>query len=156
MTEAKPNPFDISPDTQPLPKTDSKVVETPEDKVGTKQDKPAKPKTKKPVARRTKEEKLQDDLDAARKLLAEHEGESQSENYDETNAESVDFNSVDFEKYPLSAVSGTVSGVVKLSNGAVPILEISLIGWVGDAPLSIRAEEITDVESVLRQLRKLV
>ena len=39
---------------------------------------------------------------------------------------------------------------------AVPILEIALIGWVGEAPVSIAAEQIGDVEKILKDLRKAV
>src|SRR5690606_20806855 len=97
-----------------------------------------KPKPKK--ARRTK---AQIEADKAAEEEAERaEGEESG----------IDFNEVDFDKYPLSAVSGQVTGVIKL-NGAVPILEIALIGWVGEAPVSIAAEQIGDVEKILKDLR---
>src|SRR5690606_3634354 len=107
-----------------LPKTDTKVVETPEDKAGTKKDKPAAPKRPRKQAPKKDEPE-----------------------------EAPDFNAVDFEAYPLSAVSGQVTGVIKL-NGAVPILEIALVGWVGEAPVSNAASDIKDVEKVLADLRK--
>lgn len=67
--------------------------------------------------------------------------------------EKLSFNEIDFGQYPLSAVSGQVTGVIKL-NGAVPILEIALVGWVGEAPVSIAADQIEDVEKILADLRK--
>ena len=43
--------------------------------------------------------------------------------------------------------------MVKL-NGAVPVLEVALVGWIGEAPVSVAADQIGDVEKVLKDLRK--
>lgn len=153
MTDAKKNPFDIEPDAAVLPKTDNKVVETDEVKAGTKQDKNTKPvaaqspakesdDTEKPKKTRRSKEQIAADK-AAADAAKEAEGIESDINFDE----------VDFDKYPLSAVSGQVTGVIKL-NGAVPILEVALIGWIGEAPVSIAASDIKDVEKVLADLRK--
>ena len=151
---AEKNPFDIDPDEKVTPKTDNKVVETPEDKAGTKQDKPTEPvsvdppveKDDKPEPKKSRRTKAQIEADkAAEQAAKDAEGQDAK----------IDFNEVDFDKYPLSAVSGQVTGVIKL-NGAVPILEIALIGWVGEAPVSVAAEQIGDVEKILKDLRKAV
>lgn len=130
---AEKNPFDIEIDEKVKPKTDNKVVETPVEK--------DEPKPKK--ARRTKAQIEADK--AAEQAAKDAEGQGAE----------IDFNEVDFSKYPLSAVSGQVTGVIKL-NGAVPILEIALVGWVGEAPVSIAATQIGDVEKILKDLRKSV
>ena len=142
MTDKK-NPFDIDLDEKVEPKTDNKVVETAPEKAGTEQDETAPAAEEKPKkrTRRTKEE-----IEAAK---AVEDGQKQSEGADPK----MSFNDVDYEKFPLSAVSGQVTGVVKL-NGAVPILEIALVGWVGEAPVSVAADQIGDVEQVLKDLRK--
>lgn len=150
---AEKNPFDIDPDEKVTPKTDNKVVETPEDKAGTKQDKPTEPVAaqspakeadEKPKPKKARRTKAQIEADkAAEQAAKDAEGQDAK----------IDFNEVDFDKYPLSAVSGQVTGVIKL-NGAVPILEIALIGWVGEAPVSVAAEQIGDVEKILKDLRK--
>lgn len=151
MTEAKQNPFDIEPDAKVEPKTDGAVVETAPEKAGTKQDKPTEPVSfdppaKKEPAPKKRTRRTKAELEAAK---AVEDGKKQAEGVDAK----ISFSEVNYEKFPLSAVSGQVTGVVKL-NGAVPILEIALIGWVGEAPVSVAADQIGDVEKVLAELRK--
>ena len=61
----------------------------------------------------------------------------------------------DFDQYPLSATHGDVVGTVAL-NGAVPVLKLALVGWIGEEPMVIRAEDARDLEKVLKDLRKQV
>ena len=61
----------------------------------------------------------------------------------------------DFDQYPLSATHGDVIGTVAL-NGAVPVLKLALVGWIGEEPMAIRAEDAGDLEKVLKDLRKQV
>ena len=61
----------------------------------------------------------------------------------------------DFDQYPFSATHGDVVGTVAL-NGAVPVLKLALVGWIGEEPMAIRAEDARDLEKVLKDLRKQV
>jgi len=54
---------------------------------------------------------------------------------------------------PVNAQSGNLNGVVKRYAGRT-IAEISIEHWVGVAPLSILAEELDDLEKVIKELRK--
>lgn len=139
-------------------KTDDEVRVPEPDKAGTAgtQSKPA-------AVSRTSEEKAQTSTDKAddkprkkRRTKAEIEAAKaveQGEALQDGEQDDAGFGEVDFEKYPLSATSGQVTGVVKL-NGAVPVLEIALVGWIGEAPVSVAASQISDVEKVLKDLRK--
>lgn len=57
------------------------------------------------------------------------------------------------DKLPLNAESGNVQGVIKVHNG-LPIAQIGLKFWVGEIPLSVRADELADIENVITALRK--
>lgn len=169
---AKTNPFDTEDTVKP--KQTPEVVETPEDKAGTAQDKPAdapettlhadgtrtdpaedakkaeeqkKAETKPKKKRRTKAE-----IEAAK---AAKEGVEPSLTSGVESVDSpVDFNALDFEKLPLSFTSGNVTGSVVLNQGAVPILQIALVNWIGEPPVSIAAEQLGDVEKVISELKK--
>jgi len=109
--------------------------------------------------RRTKEEKKADDIDAAKKLLESNGYRTSEVTEDETpdvveHESPVDFSTVDFEKLPLSAVSGTIAGTISLNQGAVPILQVGLTNWIGEPPVSIAASQLGDVEHVLNELKK--
>lgn len=73
-----------------------------------------------------------------------------------TKKKSVDFGQVGHDKYPLSAVSGQVSGVIETNHSAVPVLNLSLVGWVGVPPLQLVADGgFDDVRKVLDTLEEL-
>lgn len=57
------------------------------------------------------------------------------------------------DKLPVNAQSGNLNGVVKRYAGRT-IAEVSINHWVGVAPLSILAEELEDLEKVIKELRK--
>lgn len=86
-----------------------------------------------------------------RRTKAEIEADKAAE-AEEHKEPDYDFNQLPYEAFPLSAVSGNVTGVVKV-NGAVPVFELALIGWIGEAPVSIAASEIDDVLDVIQQLK---
>lgn len=54
---------------------------------------------------------------------------------------------------PLNAESGNVQGVIKVHNGQA-IAQIGLKFWVGEIPLSVLADELSDIENVVAELRK--
>lgn len=60
-----------------------------------------------------------------------------------------------FDQYPFSATHGDVVGTVAL-NGALPVLKLALVGYIGEEPMAIRAEDAQDLEKVLKDLRKQV
>lgn len=60
-----------------------------------------------------------------------------------------------FDQYPFSATHGDVVGTVAL-NGALPVLKLALVGFIGEEPMAIRAEDAQDLEKVLKDLRKQV
>ena len=70
-------------------------------------------------------------------------------------AEDEILHTADFDQYPFSATHGDVIGTVVL-NGAVPVLKLALVGWIGEEPMVIRAEDARDLEKVLKDLRKQV
>lgn len=125
-----------------------------------KQDKAEKAEEKSAASgRRTKEQKLNDDIESAKSLLGGN-GYNVSEITEEPTQDlvekesPVDFDAVDFEKYPLSASSGQVVGTVSLNQGAVPIVQIGLMNWIGEPPVSLAASQLGDIEEVLSELKK--
>lgn len=54
---------------------------------------------------------------------------------------------------PIAANSGDIQGLVKVRHG-IRLLELSIAGWIGDAPVTILAEQASDVERVISELRK--
>ena len=66
----------------------------------------------------------------------------------------ADFGAAVSKKGVLSAVSGIVSGTVDANQVAVPVLRLSLVGWVGTAPLEVTADSIGDIRKVLDELEK--
>lgn len=66
----------------------------------------------------------------------------------------ADFGAAVSKKGVLSAVSGIVSGTVDANQVAVPVLRLSMVGWVGTAPLEVTADSIGDIRKVLDELEK--
>lgn len=58
------------------------------------------------------------------------------------------------DKGVLSAVSGQVVATVDMNQVAVPVLRVSMVGWVGTAPLELTADSISDIRKVLDELEK--
>lgn len=142
MTAAKKNPFDDESDDKVEPKTDNKVVETPEDKAGTAQDKPADASDKVQNADGTKAEPKKA---PAKKTTAAKKT---------TTKKKVDFGALNLES-PLSAVDGQITGTVTTNDTAVPILKLSLVGWIGNDPLTVPAETgFDEIRKVLDELEK--
>ena len=153
MTEKKlldENPF--SDDTKAPAVDEAKAPEkkTSESKPKAETKKDEKTSEGEAPKRRTKEEKLADDIAAAKALLKEHgEGHGSKGDYDE-----VDFAPAvqAAENGVLSAVSGIVTGTIDSNSVAVPVLRLSMVGWIGSAPLEIAASTINDVRKVLDDL----
>lgn len=59
----------------------------------------------------------------------------------------------DFSKLPVSATVGQVVASVEEYAGR-PVLSLSLVGWVGDAPFKLLAADAGEIEQVLDELRK--
>lgn len=103
--------------------------------------------------RRTKEEKLADDIAEARALLSENGFTVESDEDAEPKKKGkTDFLAAVAKKGVLSATSGMVSATVDQNQVSVPVLRVSLIGWVGSAPLELEASAIDDVRAVLDEL----
>lgn len=64
-----------------------------------------------------------------------------------------DFATVPYTAYPMSAVSDRVVGAIRLGPNASPIVELSLLGWVGPPGLVISGNQLDDLEKVLIELR---
>lgn len=60
---------------------------------------------------------------------------------------------VDLSKLPISATVGEVVGTIKEYAGNA-VLELSLKGWVGDAPFKVLASDAKTIEQVLGELRR--
>lgn len=60
---------------------------------------------------------------------------------------------VDLHKLPIAVAVGQITATVEAYAGNA-VLALSLVGWVGDAPLKIRAEDISDIEDALESLRE--
>lgn len=58
------------------------------------------------------------------------------------------------KKGVLSASSGQVTATIDSNAVAVPVLRMSMIGWVGAAPLEVTADSISDIRKVLDELEK--
>lgn len=58
----------------------------------------------------------------------------------------------DFSKLPVAVTVGQVTATVEEYAGR-PVLALSLVGWVGDAPLKILAADIGELEQALAELR---
>lgn len=58
----------------------------------------------------------------------------------------------DFGKLPLAVTVGQITASVEEYAGR-PVLSLSLVGWVGDAPLKILAADVGEVEQALAELR---
>lgn len=71
-----------------------------------------------------------------------------------TRKKKVDFNKAVSEKGVLSASSGQVSAVIDMNHVAVPVLKVSMVGWVGPDPLVLEASAIADIRKVLDELEK--
>jgi hypothetical protein len=163
MTAAKkPNPFE---EEVPKTKTDNDVVETPEDKAGTAKDKPAdapkdiqnadgsksepEPEKKPTEQKAARKRRTKAEIEAAKAAEAGAEAETK-----QVEVETNTFDQLDFEKLPLSAVSGQIVGSVSLNSASVPTLSVALQNWIGEPPVSIAASQIGDVEKVLAELKK--
>lgn len=66
----------------------------------------------------------------------------------------ADFNKAVSDKGVLSASSGQVTATIDMNQVAVPVLRVSMIGWVGTAPLELTADSISDIRKVLDELEK--
>lgn len=60
---------------------------------------------------------------------------------------------VDRSKLPVSVASGDVIATIK-EYANRPVLELSLVGWVGDVPFKVLATDIPKIEQVFAELRK--
>lgn len=60
------------------------------------------------------------------------------------------------DKGVLSAQAGLVQGTVDSNMVSVPILRLSTVGWIGQAPLEIVAEDIDDLREVLDELESQI
>lgn len=69
-------------------------------------------------------------------------------------AKKVDFDKAVSDKGVLSATSGQVTATVDMNQVAVPVLRVSMVGWVGTAPLELTASSIDDIRKVLDELEK--
>lgn len=58
----------------------------------------------------------------------------------------------DHSKLPVAVTVGQISASVEEYAGR-PVLSLSLVGWVGDAPLKILAADIGDLEQAIAELR---
>jgi len=71
-----------------------------------------------------------------------------------TRKKKVDFNKAVAEKGVLSASSGQVAATIDMNHVAVPVLKVSMLGWVGPDPLTLEATAIADIRKVLDELEK--
>lgn len=116
---------------------------------------PVSDAAKEPVKRRTKEEKLADDIEEAKTLLVENgyavieDGKPGGVPEGTPDDEFV----VDAEKLPVNAFSNDVFGEIILHNGN-PVLNIAPGRWVGPAPLQLGASQVRDLQKVLHDLEK--
>lgn len=58
----------------------------------------------------------------------------------------------DFGKLPVAVTVGQITATVEEYAGR-PVLALSLVGWVGDAPLKILAADVGELEQALAELR---
>lgn len=159
-TAAKPaaNPFEEEdkPKGQTLPKTvedekgsslpvdDSKKASEPSSEPKTEAAAPVGNPDKDPTPKTTRKRRTKAQIEADNKAK---DGESSGD---------LDFNQVDFEKYPLSAVSNQVVGSISVNAGAVPVISIAGMNWIGEAPIFFAASQIGDIEKVIADLKKQV
>lgn len=66
----------------------------------------------------------------------------------------ADFAAAVSKKGVLSASSGQVTATIDSNAVAVPVLRMSMIGWVGAAPLEVTADSISDIRKVLDELER--
>lgn len=57
------------------------------------------------------------------------------------------------DKLPLNASAGQIEGAVRMHNG-LPVAFLNLKGWIGDPPIAVLADELSDIEEVIASLRK--
>lgn len=134
---------------------------------------PAKPADKpkaaeKPAAkkdaptRRTKAEKLADDIAAARELLSDQgfrvvspETEALEDALEDFSTETLTFDASVGELGVLSATSGQIVASIDQNQVSVPVLRVSIVGWVGTAPIEVSANDgVEDLIKVLHSLRR--
>lgn len=128
---------------------------------------PAKSTKTEKTGRRTKAEKLADDIESAKVLLRENGYRVLSDAEDrETSAElesgaakdpdeDLDFLDAVAEHGVISAMSGQVTGTIDMNAVSVPVLRVSVVNWVGTSPLELVASSgIKDLRKVLRELEK--
>lgn len=58
-----------------------------------------------------------------------------------------------FDKLPVAVTVGQVTASVEEYAGR-PVVSLSLVGWVGDAPLKLLAADIGELEQALEEIRK--
>jgi hypothetical protein len=59
---------------------------------------------------------------------------------------------VDLSKLPVASTVGQMAATVEEYAGRA-VLSLSLVGWVGDAPLKILATDVSELEAALNNLR---
>ena len=109
-------------------------------------------------ARRTKAEKLADDIEEAKALLSEN-GYSVKKARSKGKRSAEDkpsFDKVVQDNGSLSAQHGMVQGTIDSNMVSVPILRLATVGWVGPAPLEIVAADIDDLRDVLDDLESQI
>lgn len=111
-------------------------------------------------ARRTKAEKLTDDIEEAKALLSENgysvKKSKGSKGSKREGDDRPSFDAAVQDKGVLSAQSGLVQGSIDTNMVSVPILRLSTVGWIGQAPLEIVASDIDDLREVLDNLESQI
>lgn len=115
----------------------------------------AEAKTEAPK-RRSKEEKLADDINEAKALLVENgyaviEDGKPGGVPEGTEDEAVEF---DTDKFPITAREGDIAGSLDTNSAGLPVAKLSPVPWVGPEPLIIGIAQLPDLAKVVRQLIK--